>query len=139
MAYVEDGYLEDGYIGDATGSPVSFSLGGNTLSFEQSPDPRSLPLSFRQPDLRSGGAESIGCDYYVKDDIIDLHWSSMTTWDKDRLIVWWRDVARGMSTPFTYTDMDSAAYTVRFAASKMPEISERYDNAHDVQVQLRVQ
>ena len=139
MAYVEDGYVVDGYIGDATGSPVSFFLDGNTLTFERSPDPRSLPLSFMQPDIRAGAGERIGQDYYVADDIIDLHWPAVTTWDKDRLTAWWRDVARGMSRSFTYTDMTGATCTVRFNSPSLPEISERYDNAHDVRLQLRVQ
>ncbi len=138
MAYVEDGYVEDGYIGDASGSPVSFSMDGDTLTFERSPDPQSLPLSFQQGGIYSGGVEQIGRDYYVADDLIELHWPHMTAWDKDRLIVWWRDVARGVSTSFTYTDMTGATYTVRFASPSMPAISERYDDAHDVRVQLRV-
>ncbi|MEA5113013.1 MAG: hypothetical protein VB050_03215 [Geobacteraceae bacterium] len=138
MGYVEDGYVEPGYVG-ADGSPVYFTLDGDTLSFGTSPLRPERPLSFQQADLLSTGAERIPRNYYIKDDLIPLEWPRMSTWDKDHLLSWWRDVARGMSRVFTYSDVDMVQCQVRFDTPKLPEVTEVCWNTWSVKFQLRVQ
>lgn len=138
MPYVVDGYVVSGYIGQP-GSPVSFRLGSNTIPFGRSPLRPGRSLGFVQADVRSAGGERVGRDYYVKGDLIDLSWPSMSEWDKGRLLTFWRDTARGMSAPFTYTDIAGTSVTVRFATPKFPEIRPRAHDAYEVRVQLRVE
>lgn len=138
MGYVADGYIATGYIGQP-GSPVSFSSNGDTCPFGRNPVRPGRSLSFAQPDILSAGAERIGRDYYVKNDLIELAWSRMSRWDKNRLLAWWRDVARGMGNSFIFTDVLGVTATVRFSSPRLPEISERAYDAYDVRVQLRVE
>jgi len=138
VGYVEPGYVESGYVG-ADGSPVYFTLDGDTLSFGTSPLRPERPLSCQQPGILSTGAERIPRDYYVKDDLIPLEWPRMSTWDKNRLLSWWRDVARGMSRAFTYSGVDVVQYVVRFDSPRIPEVTEVSWNAWSVKFQLRVQ
>jgi hypothetical protein len=135
--YVLDGYVLPGYIG-RPGSPVSFSLNGNTCTFSRNPVRPDRSLGFIQADIKSGGYERIGRDYYTTNDLIDLYWPRMPGWDKNRLFSWWQNVARGMANPFNYFDIDGNTATVRFAVPQLPEIRERAYDAYEVRTQLRV-
>lgn len=138
--YIESqlNYVEDGYIG-LPGSPVAFLLGAtDALYFGRSPDRHGKSLAFIQARAESAAAEPIIHDYLAKDTIVDLAWSNMSRFDLDRLLSWWRTVARGMAMAFDYIDINGIRATVQFASPRLPEIRERTYDSYEVKVSLRV-
>uniref|UniRef100_A0A831XLG6 Uncharacterized protein n=1 Tax=Geobacter metallireducens TaxID=28232 RepID=A0A831XLG6_GEOME len=132
-------YVVDDYIG-LVGSPVAFLSGATgALYFSRSPRRPGRSIRFIQPRLETAGAERIVPDYLVNDSLVDLEWSNMSRFDLDRLLVWWRDTARGMAVAFTYVDLSGVHASVRFSTPKLPEYRERAHDSYEVKLQLRVQ
>lgn len=138
--YIENqlDYVVDDYIG-LPGSPVAFLLGSTAaLYFGRSPGRPGKSLGLIQPRAESAGAEAIVHDYLAKDSLVELSWGRMSRFDRDRLLLWWRDTVRGMAMPFTYVDINGVQATVRFASPRLPEVRERAYDAYEVHVSLRV-
>lgn len=138
--YIENqlDYVADDYIG-VPGSPVAFLLGStDALYFSRSPGRPGKSLGLIQPRTESAAAEAVVHDYLAKDSIVELSWERMCRIDRDRLISWWRDTARGMAVAFTYVDINGVQATVRFASPRLPEIRERAHDSYEVHVSLRV-
>ncbi len=138
--YIENqlDYVADDYIGPV-GGRVAFSFDVTTaLFFGRSPQRPGRSLGVVQPRLETAGSERTVHDYLVKDALVELEWSNMSRFDRDRLLSWWRDTARGMANPFTYID-GAVSAQVRFATPKLPEIRERAYDVYAVKLSLRVQ
>lgn len=118
--------------------PVSFSNAGGSVIFTRAPQRPPRSLGFAQADVKSGGGERRGRDYYAKDDLIDLAWFNMPGADKAALLNFWQGPARGMANSFTYTDVAGSTAVCRFATPRLPEIRERAYDTFEVHTQLRV-
>lgn len=118
---------------------TTFTFGGVSLVFSRNPRRPGGDLSFAQPDLRTPAGEKTGRDYLVKNDIVDLPWENMPDADKDGLLSFWLNTARGMANPFDWTDTLGTVRTVRFATPKLPAFRERAFGCWAVSVQLRIE
>jgi len=127
----------------ATGSQIVhrfqlFPVGSGFLPFSRNPLRPGRSSAMLQPQAASTGAEKIGHDYVIDQNIADLEWQGMPGADLAALLTFWRDVARGMALPFTWQDLYGVQRSVRFNSSALPYYRERAYDSYEVRCQLKV-
>lgn len=108
------------------------------MVFSRAPRLAARDLATDQARIDSAGAVPWHGPVYRHDDIVGLP-LRLTADELPAFRYFFLTAAHGRAFPFTYTDAKGNALSVKFADSRLPQITERAYNAYDCTVRLRVQ